>query len=166
MGVPEELIEKLEPYMGLKGQDAADMLKTRPLNLTKEEVDSLDRCVKKNETEGVIRTYNNAVDRIRRHNHSNGTPKHFEELTDQQQSVILSLGYNMGYGFGSQASRMITWNEKKKKPTQGWRNRLRLWNHLVSQDFDAAGDDLVAIADHETGYSKRRMEERRYLLTG
>jgi hypothetical protein len=46
MGLPEALVDRLAPYLGLKGREAQYLLAREPLALTREEVDAVDAAVR------------------------------------------------------------------------------------------------------------------------
>ena len=164
MGIPSSTIDKLTPYLGMTGASAEDYLRLHPLTLTREEVDILNRCVKAQQTKEVIQNYDQAVSRENRSRGPGNQLKKFRELRESEQTVILSLGYNMGPGFAAKAQREAA----QKDPTGTWKNRSELWRNLVTQNFEAAADNLQYAARHEkaTELAGRRLRERSYLLTG
>lgn len=84
--VSPELREKLNKYDGLTKQKACNELANNPLTITEEEAKELDGAVKKEFAQSVQNDWDNRI---------NANQK-FEELTKQQQTVILSRAYQQG----------------------------------------------------------------------
>ena len=61
LGVDSRLIDKLEPYFGLKGQDAENLLKRMPLTLTDPEANDLSDKVFAGELNRIKRLYNKEI---------------------------------------------------------------------------------------------------------
>lgn len=87
MGVPEALVRKLIPYIGLKRGAAQDAIKRQPLILTSAEVDALDSA--------VIGRY--VRDIAARYDKDNPSAT-FAEIPYQAQAVIVSILYQRGLG--------------------------------------------------------------------
>ena len=85
MGVPDELVRKLVPYIGLKRVAAQDALKRQPLILTTAEVTALD--------DAVIGRY--VRDIANRYNRDNPATS-FADIPREAQAVIVSLLYQRG----------------------------------------------------------------------
>ncbi|GEL74661.1 pesticin C-terminus-like muramidase [Myxococcus virescens] len=94
LGLSDALKTKLEPYLGKKGQDAADFLAENPLNLTAEEVKELDRAVKGEALDNVVNEYNTEVERLNAAD--GGSRPKFAELPREMQTVIASVGFQYG----------------------------------------------------------------------
>ncbi|WP_141617618.1 pesticin C-terminus-like muramidase [Myxococcus sp. AB036A] len=94
LGLSDALKTKLEPYLGKKGQDAADFLEENPLNLTAEEVKELDRAVKGEALDNVVNEYNTEVERLNAAD--GGSRPKFAELPREMQTVIASVGFQYG----------------------------------------------------------------------
>lgn len=113
MGIPEDLLDKLCPYIGLRRSAAIDALERRPLTLSHDEVDILDACVHRTYVERVAKLYDS--ERV--------GPALFSECPPQAQAVIASVFYQLGAYNGD----------------PGYRT---LWSHLVRQDWAAAVKEL------------------------
>ncbi|WP_225887917.1 pesticin C-terminus-like muramidase [Myxococcus xanthus] len=94
LGLSDALKTKLEPYLGKTGQDAADFLEENPLNLTAEEVKELDRAVKGEALDNVVKEYNTEVERLNAAD--GGSRPKFAELPREMQTVIASVGFQYG----------------------------------------------------------------------
>jgi hypothetical protein len=57
LGIEPALINKLSPYLGLKGQTALSFVKAKPMTLTLREVETLDRAVQEKELGSLIQKY-------------------------------------------------------------------------------------------------------------
>lgn len=87
INLPINLINKLKPYLGLKKTAASSALTKTPLTITKPEADSIDKAVKKEATDLLIRRYDAAV---------KPTAKKFTQLPKEAQTVIASVAYQYG----------------------------------------------------------------------
>jgi Bacterial toxin homologue of phage lysozyme, C-term len=89
LNIPTALKEKLKPYAGVTGEEAAAFLALRPLSITKEEADLLERIVKGQAVAGLKAAYDRAV---------SGTPdtSAFDALSDEAQTVLCSVGFQYG----------------------------------------------------------------------
>jgi hypothetical protein len=94
LGLSESLRQKLEPYLGLKRQDAVDFLAENPLSLTPEEVEELDHAVKEQALDSLLTSYNAEV--AARNAQDGGNRASFEELPAQMQTVIASVHFQYG----------------------------------------------------------------------
>ncbi|ATB49401.1 pesticin [Corallococcus macrosporus DSM 14697] len=94
LGLSDALKTKLEPYLGLQGQEAADFLENNPLNLTADEVKELDRAVKGEALDNIVNEYNTEVERLNAAD--GGSRPKFAELPREMQTVIASVGFQYG----------------------------------------------------------------------
>jgi GH24 family phage-related lysozyme (muramidase) len=85
LDIPQELKQKLEPYAGLKGQEAVYFLNSHPLHLTEGEANALDRAVSQDIIGTVAARYNAAA-----------PGRSFTELPPEAQTVIADLAYQYG----------------------------------------------------------------------
>lgn len=95
LGLPDSLKEKLAPYLGKKKQEAVAFLKEHPLRLTQNEAALLDRAVKQQSLDSLVKTYNAAVAA------KNATDKSkrrlpFEQLPREMQTVLASVHFQYG----------------------------------------------------------------------
>ncbi|WP_263145054.1 pesticin C-terminus-like muramidase [Pseudomonas sp. RIT-PI-AD] len=88
-GATQELLDKLDPYMGLKRSAACRYLREHPLTLTQDEVDLIDSEMQKEKTKSVKNTFNNF-------SKNNGYTKRFEDLSEAERTILLSRQYNTG----------------------------------------------------------------------
>ena len=86
MGLPEGLINKLIIFTGIKGSEASD--KAKDLQITTEEANLIDRQSKIWYANKIAEKYFEV---------SNG--KNFKDLSEAQQTVIASVGFNHGVSF-------------------------------------------------------------------
>ena len=84
LGLPADLITKLEPYLGKTGQDAYDFLMQNPLTITQAEAELINRLIKAQSTQRLIARYNadSGVD--------------FADIPPAWQTVIASAEYQYG----------------------------------------------------------------------
>lgn len=81
------LITKLKPYLSLKKTAAVNKLRATPISIIKSEADAIDKAVKKEATDLLIRRYNAAV---------KPRQKKFTQLPKEAQTVIASVAYQYG----------------------------------------------------------------------
>lgn len=81
-GLLEELIRKLEPYLGIKGKAADNIAKSLVLN--EDEVDALNTFTKIKSTSKLVERYKAA------------TGKDFSSLTAGQQTAVASVSFQYG----------------------------------------------------------------------
>jgi len=79
-----DLVDRLAPYFGLRGDDAIAALRARPLSITQAEADALDQFVH--------------ADALRRlgGDYFAATMKRFDQLPDVAQTVIASVAFQYG----------------------------------------------------------------------
>jgi lysozyme-like predicted toxin len=94
LGLSEALRERLEPYLGLRQQDAVDFLADNPLQLTAEEVEELDQAVRDQAVDSLVTSYNAAA--TTRNAEDGGDRASFEELPTEMQTVIASVHFQYG----------------------------------------------------------------------
>jgi hypothetical protein len=106
MDIPQTLKDQLQPYVGLKQQDAVDYLQQHPLQLSQDDAQALDDAVLK----PIINQLQSNFDKD-----TTGTA--FSQLPSEAQTVIASVatqyGANMGYppGPGQSAPAPKFWND-------------------------------------------------------
>ena len=129
MGFDPDLIDKLKPYLGLTGDEAAAVVndKEKNLVLSPEETSRLNKLSKKHYTEDIKNQY------------EEGTGKKFWKLSPEQQTIVMSVGYQYG-------------NLKTRTPN--------FWKGVINDDWDGVVNELNNFGDeHDT----RREEEAKYL---
>ena len=128
MGVPERVLHKLRPYLGLRGQEAITRLESAPLLLSDGEIETLD--------EAVIGSYIREV--ATRYGIQFGRKGAFASLPRQVQAVLVSLRYHLGFaGFPK------TWDMLLKRDYSGaiseLENPQRWGNKYMSRRKSEAG---------------------------
>ena len=122
----DELRARIEPYTGLTGDSAKAYLADNPLEVTEEEMEALESGVREVHTSKIVNEFNEYSD----------TP--FEDLTPEQQTVIMSVGYQYG--------------SLERTPT--------FRKHVTTGDWDNAEKELRNFGDD---YKTRRNREADFL---
>lgn len=91
LGLSATLKAKLEPYLGLKKQDAIDKLEAEPLSISKAEADELDEAVKRQHVDALIAKFDAASE------------TRFENLDAARQTVIASVSFQYGVALNRRA---------------------------------------------------------------
>lgn len=112
-GVSDDLIGKLEPYIGLKTSKAIAKLSELPLSITAEEAQHLDTCVHTGYLNRYVRP---AFDRAARFA--------FDDLPKQAQAVVFSVCFQKGCG-----------GVKRDWP--------KTWEYLTTRNWAAASHELL-----------------------
>ena len=123
MGFDVDLIDKLKPYLGLTGDEAAMAIKNNNLVLDDDKISRINRLSKKHYTEDIKNQY------------EEGTGKKFNKLSPEQQTVIMSVGYQYG-------------NLKTRTP--------KFWKGVINDDWDSVVNEL---RDFKDDYGTRRNKE-------
>lgn len=89
-GLPDDLVAKLSPYTGKKKDAAVALLKAQPLKLTTEEADLLTQKAKAKYIAEVRENFDKASAKYK-----------FDQLPEQWQAVITSVGFQYGTSFRS-----------------------------------------------------------------
>ena len=82
--VPDAIIEQVRPYLGVRGDDAVEILRHKPLNMSREDASTLTECIRSDILDDLVRRYDAASDRP------------FRYLEQQAQTVIASLAFQYG----------------------------------------------------------------------
>lgn len=82
--VPLDIIEVLEPYFGLRGEEAGKYLKDNPLVLSPVDIKILDEAIQKYHANKIKSDY------------EKDSGKSWSDLTSNQQTVITSVGFQYG----------------------------------------------------------------------
>ncbi len=106
MGIPQAMITRLTPYLGLQGANAQAALNRNALVLTEREANTLDAIMRGRKAESVATTYNNrsTVD--------------FQDLASGYQTVIASVHFQHG-------SITATPNFMRQVTSQDWTGAIR-----------------------------------------
>jgi type VI secretion system secreted protein VgrG len=133
LGLPDDLIAKLRPYLGKRCRDAQAVLAECPLYLSTNEVEELSAAVIAETIERIAARYDAAVQ---------GKPNacRFDALPWQAQTVITSLAYQYGD------------NLPRATP--------RFWKHVTDRNWCAVILELENFGDK---YGSRRRKEARLL---
>jgi len=99
LGLSVALVNKLQPYLGKMGREAAELIKAKPLIITADEAKSIDRAVKKPHVNALVNRYENCT-------HNTEKTKFFD-LPAQAQTVIASVSFQ--YGVNLEAATPIFW---------------------------------------------------------
>jgi GH24 family phage-related lysozyme (muramidase) len=132
LGLPDELINKLAPFFG-KTQDKAvkALEKNGEVTLDDDEILAIDKALKKATLEETKKWYNK----------TNTMDQDWSDLSDQQQTVILSVRYNHGPAGAPNFYRQVT-----------------------SGDWTAAVDNLLNFyPSKDNELHERRVKEAQYL---
>ena len=97
-GFPESLVQKFSPYLGKKRLDAFRELDKKPLILSHEELDLVNRQVMTRQGNECIVQWDSTASQSRKEGLK--TP-YFHELTSNQQTIIFSRYYHQGPGWRS-----------------------------------------------------------------
>lgn len=84
MFIPDALKRKLFPYLGLRGERAADALRARPLILSQDEATVLDVAVQRQTLYQLEGRFNR------------DSKVQFDSLPSEAQTVLMSLAWNFG----------------------------------------------------------------------
>lgn len=88
-GIKQELIAKLEPYMGLIRGQAIEKLKEKPLSLSKQEVEQVVAEMKNEMLKGLIREYDRLTEKIEGR-------REFKKLAIEEQTILFSRKWQNG----------------------------------------------------------------------
>lgn len=128
MGFDDLLIQRLDPYLGLKGSQAKGLAKN--LIMTDQETDTINRLSKAFYTSDIAKQYNKAA---------NGNK--FTDLTAAQQTVIASVGFQ--YGSLSRTPNFLSAAVEGR------------WSDVV-KELNNFGDDFKTRRETEAIYLKER----------
>ena len=122
MNFDPDLIDIFKPYLGLTGDEAAAAIKNNNLVLNPEQTSKVNRLSKKYYTDWIVDQYES-------------TGKKFNKLSPEQQTVIMSVGYQYG-------------NLKTRTP--------KFWKGVINDDWDSVVNEL---RDFKDDYGTRRNTE-------
>lgn len=112
-GVPEDLVTILMPYIGRRKSNAIQMLRQKPLVISRDAAELLDLCV-----------HNGYLDRYVRPAYEKYSRFPFDNLPNQAQAVVFSVCFQKGCG-----------GVRRDWP--------KLWSYLVSRNWKAASNELL-----------------------
>jgi len=130
MGFDSDLIDELKPYLGLTGAEAATAIEKNNLVLDDDKISRINKLSKKHYTADIKDQYERA------------TGKEFWKLTPEQQTTVMSVGYQYGSFKG------------KGRP-------VNFWKKVRNDDWEGVVNELNNFGDeHDT----RRKKEAKYLF--
>lgn len=86
LGLPDDLVTKLTPYLGKRGQDAQNYLNSHPLTITQKQMQQID-------TPAFTSYYNQVA---RNYNEAQTTGTRFQNLPKDVQTAIVDVAYQYG----------------------------------------------------------------------
>ncbi|XP_002739943.1 uncharacterized protein LOC100370623 [Saccoglossus kowalevskii] len=135
LGLTKDVIERLELYVGLRGDKAKEVLQSNPLTLSSEDAAELSERVMERKISEIAEIYDGYID-----DKGNRNFQTFDQLTLAQKTVIASIFYQYG------ATRKI--------PT--------LWKQLTNQWWKNAATNLRNFDDK---FPERRKAEAELLTS-
>lgn len=105
------LITKLKPYLGVKSKDAQDLIKKKPLTITAQQAQAIDKAVKAAHIAQLTLKYDAA------------SKKKFADIPAEAQTVITSVSFQYGTGLSARAPKF--W---KAVTTQDWPEAIKILN--------------------------------------
>lgn len=132
LNIGHVLKEKLKRYVERTGLEAVKYLQSHPLQITKGEADSLDRGVKRRKIDEVVRVFNARFDDLK-----------FGDLSPAAQTVVASLGFNIGPNWPARAPRMFGFTSRG--------------------DIRGMVEELENFGSQDPGEAARRRREGQYL---
>jgi hypothetical protein len=132
LNISRSLKDKLVPHAQRTGREATRFLANNPLRVSKDEADALDREVKRRKLDETISVFN-----------ARSSDLKFEDLSPAAQTVVASLGFNMGPGWPTSAPRMF-----------GFSSRGDIWRMV---------EELENFGSLDPAVTKRRRREADYL---
>ena len=95
LGVYSGLIEKINPYLGAKSEEAKKMLQKTPLTISAAGAESIDKAVKSSHVATVKLTYDSAA----------SNKKSFLDLPAEAQTVIATVSFQYGVNLNAAAPK-------------------------------------------------------------
>lgn len=136
MGLSEDVISKLRPYLNKTGQDAQKALQDYGTPyLTDDEVSQVNEAAHRDTLNKFKEFYDEEV--------GEGKP-HFDELPSHIQTALASVAFQWGPGFGYRDDSA---------------SGQKLWNEVIAQDWGAAERTLRQWGSNIPAYADRRNQE-------
>jgi hypothetical protein len=117
LGLSDDLVTSLTPYLGLRGQAAQNYLTAHPLNITAPQEQGID-------TPTFTSTYNTVADN---YNAAETTGTRFQDLPQSAQTAIISVAHQYGPDLASATPRF--------------------WSQVTGGQWQAAHDNLENFGD-------------------
>ncbi|WDD97191.1 pesticin C-terminus-like muramidase [Thalassomonas actiniarum] len=105
------LITQLNPYLGIQGKDAQELLKKSPLTISSAQAEKIDKAVKNEHIKLLKFKYDT----------SPGNKKKFIDLPEQAQTVITSVSFQYGTGLKTRTPKF--W---QAVTSQNWTEAIKL----------------------------------------
>lgn len=143
LGLPQSLVTKLRPYLGLKQNDAERALKKTSLTISSVEASTIDKAVKKEHIAKLILKYNSAKSTFLQSINSGANLSSkgiFAHLPPQAQTVIASVSFQYGVNLDARTPKF--------------------WDVVVKEDWIKAIKILKNFGDM---YPTRRKKEAKLL---
>lgn len=113
LGLSPALQTKLKPYLGLQSADATKKLKEKPLTITATEAATIDKAVKKQHVDLLVKNYLASPHNARK--------TKFFALPAEGQTVIASVSFQYGANLGRSAPKF--W---KAASSQDWKESVKI----------------------------------------
>jgi len=136
LGLAPAFVALLAPCHGLMRGEALIALRQKPLHISRDQADSLDRAVRRQIVPGFVRKYDRAL--------AAGGIR-FAQLPREIQTVIMSVVWQLGTELDD------------PRPRKG---APRFWSFITRQDWPGAHGELM---DFRDDYPSRRRKEAAYL---
>lgn len=117
LGLSNDLVAKLKPYLGKIKQEAVAALAKQPLRITPEEGLTIDKCVKQNHLERLQLKYGASPFNVKKVN--------FFDLPAECQTAIASVSFQYGVNLNLRAP--VFW---KAASSQNWHETVRILNNF------------------------------------
>ena len=124
-GLPDSLIEKCRPYIGKKRLEALDAINARPLILTNDEIDAVNRAVMTSKARKCIYSWDNWITDLRK---TSPNAPYFHEMSSNQQTIVFSRYYHEGQGWADNKHNQPIYDAMTRND---WTAVTRHWDALV-----------------------------------
>ena len=133
-GLDSKIIEKLKPYLGLKGKNAKKQLDLIPLKLSKKESNTLNKFIQKKILTKLKTKWNN------------DSKIKFNKLSTEQATVLASVAFQYGSSF---------------KRTDG--TQMNFYKLALNNDWQGVYDELMDFKDKSESVNKRHKRAAKIL---
>jgi hypothetical protein len=133
-GLDSKIIEKLKPYLGLKGENAKKQLDLIPLKLSEKESNTLNKFIQKKILTKLKTKWNN------------DSKIKFNKLSTEQATVLASVAFQYGSSF---------------KRTDG--TQMNFYKLALNNDWQGVYDELMDFKDKSESVNKRHKRAAKIL---
>jgi hypothetical protein len=133
-GLDSKIIEKLKPYLGLKGKNAKKQLDLIPLKLSEKESNTLNKFIQKKILTKLKTKWNN------------DSKIKFNKLSTEQATVLASVAFQYGSSF---------------KRTDG--TQMNFYKLALNNDWQGVYDELMDFKDKSESVNKRHKRAAKIL---